>query len=199
MGTTLTSEQRRIAASPQGPKAEAAEKNPVRDLISTIEDSLRKVGDESDLRAVWRDVVDEVLEQIIKTRSLDVADKRAAFLDIQRTIEARATEIWPPVPDVAPVTWAQRVERQITPIEFVQKYYGSVLGAGLSQADIRRVDPGLYTALHNWKRRHGWPEGFDLPSKKALNDERVASLSSDERRLSVQLANAVKGRRQTLS
>lgn len=195
---------RKVARRPKASRTEGTEavrlqkRSPVHDLVSYIEDALadtnvkKAAGPE-----IWSAQIDQLFVEIVQAESLQIWEKREIFTQIQRALDNRSFALWPPIPDVAPLLWSERIERLITPVEFVRKYYGTVLGAGLSQADIRRLDPNLYTALHNWKRRHGWDESFDLPSKKRLNDTRVEMLDEQERQLSTRLADAVRNRRRT--
>lgn len=75
--------------------------------------------------------------------------------------------------------WASRSDafQGMNPCEFVIAAY-PLYGHSLTQADIRRFDFQLYQALHNYRKKHGWPEDFRLPSKKESNDAAAAAHSS---------------------
>ncbi|HEY4527166.1 MAG TPA: hypothetical protein VJK53_04980 [Candidatus Paceibacterota bacterium] len=57
------------------------------------------------------------------------------------------------LPDVAPALWSRReeVDRELTPIEFLNKYWGKYLEAGtLFQRDLRELDKSLFTAIKSY-------------------------------------------------
>lgn len=79
------------------------------------------------------------------------------------------------LPSVAPVLWKYRENRGISPIDFIKTVYKDCYGKGLTQQHIRRLDKGLYDALH--QRLHFRPEeraDLDLPTRKEMNDKLLA-------------------------
>ena len=82
----------------------------------------------------------------------------------------------PSLPEVAPLLWKNRKDRKISAIDFLKTTYAEWYGMGLTQQHIRRLDKGLYDALH--QRLHFRPEEravLDLPTRKEMNDKRLAA------------------------
>ncbi len=79
-------------------------------------------------------------------------------------------------------TWKDRSpeDENIKPLEFIKKYYASEINNGsLTQADIRKRDPGLYQAYHNWRKRNSDVDpGFYFPTKKERNDRLLSNMGS---------------------
>jgi hypothetical protein len=76
----------------------------------------------------------------------------------------------------APELFRDRISKIETPVEFIMRVYDGHLGFGMTRADIRRLDPQLYTALRNWiARGRALPHDFDvlLPTKAKQNDIRL--------------------------
>lgn len=99
-----------------------------------------------------------------------------------------------PLPEKAPALWAQAKEPGDTPPTFIQRHYAPWLGKGLSRADVRHLDPQLYMALANWRRKNDLPEGFALPTKSEKLAAEAPSADSHEaaavRRLAYRLDKA---------
>ncbi|WP_375414984.1 hypothetical protein [uncultured Bradyrhizobium sp.] len=53
-----------------------------------------------------------------------------------------------------PEPYLSRPDKSESPLKFFERVYGAHVRRGLTQADLRRVDPGLYSALHVWCFRH---------------------------------------------
>lgn len=65
-------------------------------------------------------------------------------------------------------------------VEFIMRVWGEYMRAKIiSQADIKRLDPGLYVALQNWRRLNRLPPNFDLPSKEQFYDRIIDKLAHD--------------------
>lgn len=54
-----------------------------------------------------------------------------------------------------PEMYRNRARKSETPERFLFRVYGADLKRGLTQADIRDVDPAFYNVLHVWCSRHG--------------------------------------------
>lgn len=100
----------------------------------------------------------------------------------------------PTLPEKAPALWAEAKEPGDTPPTFIQRHYAPWLGKGLSRADVRHLDPQLYMALANWRRKNDLPEGFALPTKSEKLAAEAPSADSHEaaavRRLAYRLDKA---------
>lgn len=53
-----------------------------------------------------------------------------------------------------PETYGGRANRAESPEQFFRRIYGPHVPRGLTQADIRKVDPAFYNVLHVWCSRH---------------------------------------------
>ena len=107
------------------------------------------------------------------------------------TVEAKRLD---PIPTEAPVLWINAKDGR-TPPQFIMDHYGAWVGKGLTRADIRNLDRGLYNALYNWEQRkkrgelapgrEKLPIGYELPTIKEQNDSWVKRVKkSDETDLS---------------
>lgn len=83
----------------------------------------------------------------------------------------------PLLPQTAPEIY-QGLRGPETPPQFVQRVYIDYLGAGLTRAHIRKLDPGLAQAINNWSRKNNWPEDIDLPTLKEENSRWVDRVKS---------------------
>jgi hypothetical protein len=105
------------------------------------------------------------------------------------------------MPTKAPTRWLDRKDRSETPIDFIRREYAEWLGRGLSRPHIRQLDKSLYAALTNWISENGeLPSDFDLPTKKELNDRKLAEIGyevrgpSDQQREALRLYHAARRR-----
>jgi hypothetical protein len=55
---------------------------------------------------------------------------------------------------VRPESYRSRKDKAEGPDQFFRRIYGSHVRRGLTQADIRKVDPAFYNVLHVWCTRH---------------------------------------------
>lgn len=53
-----------------------------------------------------------------------------------------------------PESYRSRKDKAERPDQFLRRVYGSHVRRGLTQADIRKVDPAFYNVLHVWCTRH---------------------------------------------
>jgi hypothetical protein len=70
------------------------------------------------------------------------------------------------LPSSAEVKWCERSgeDRDLTPIEFLEKYWGGYLGEdALFQSDLRRLDISLFDAVKGYCRNHQLPLEDHLP------------------------------------
>ena len=60
------------------------------------------------------------------------------------------------------------------PPDFIRRVYAPWVGNGLTKADLRKLDPGLYRALYNWVGRgNALPDDLPLPTRQEANDKLV--------------------------
>ncbi len=84
------------------------------------------------------------------------------------------------LPIEAPELYQQRADRRELPHEFIERGYGSWMGKGLARHHILQLDKPLYMALANWLKKNNLPEGFNLPTKKELNDRELERIGLRE-------------------
>jgi hypothetical protein len=101
----------------------------------------------------------------------------------------------------SPGLWSERKNRDETPLDFIRREYGALLGRGLSRADLR-ADASLYQALKRWLSKNEMPADVDLPGKRELTDRELASgralsiVHSPEQRERLRLKQAARRRAQ---
>ncbi|PCJ89719.1 MAG: hypothetical protein COA52_11535 [Hyphomicrobiales bacterium] len=81
-----------------------------------------------------------------------------------------------PLPETAPERYQKRADKRERPWPFIMRVYADWLGKGLAQHHLLHLDKPLYAALHCWLLKNDKPEGFDLPSKKEINDRELEQL-----------------------
>lgn len=74
----------------------------------------------------------------------------------------------PEMPISAPELFIDRVNREEKPIDFIKRVYAPWIGHGFTQPFLRRLDPKLYMALHNWLRANAMPADLPLPTKSEI-------------------------------
>jgi hypothetical protein len=65
-----------------------------------------------------------------------------------------------------PESYRARANKKETPIAFFERVYGSHVRRGLTQADLRRIDPAFYNVIHVWCVRHERKMSSLLPSTR---------------------------------
>jgi hypothetical protein len=81
-----------------------------------------------------------------------------------------------PAPEHAPELWTQRADKSEDVFEFIRRVYGSYLPKGLKKSDLFHLDPGLYQAIFDWKKKHRREPNFVLLTKRQDNDRLLAQL-----------------------
>jgi len=78
----------------------------------------------------------------------------------------------PPLPNKAPMLYAERADKSQNIIEFLREIYGPWVRHGaLSRPELNKYDPSAYVALRNWLKKHELPAGIEIPTKsQALNN-----------------------------
>lgn len=66
-----------------------------------------------------------------------------------------------------PERYKDRPNKRERPDRFLRRVYGAELKRGLTQADIRDVDPAFYNVLHVWCSRHGKRMTALVPTSRA--------------------------------
>jgi hypothetical protein len=69
-----------------------------------------------------------------------------------------------------PEAYAARLDKKERPDQFFQRVYGAHVPRGLTQADIRKVDPAYYNVLHVWCTRHKRRLSALVPATRARRD-----------------------------
>ncbi len=78
-------------------------------------------------------------------------------------------------PETAPELYRQRANRKETAPEFIKRVYGEYMDGDFTQADLKRLDPKCYMALHNWLRSNRLPDDLNLPTISQKNTKLLAS------------------------
>jgi hypothetical protein len=68
---------------------------------------------------------------------------------------------------MAPERYRDRANRAEKPDAFFRRVYGTDVRRGLTQADVRKADPGFYNVLHVWCTRHGKRLSAMLPASRS--------------------------------
>ncbi len=83
------------------------------------------------------------------------------------------------LPTKAPEFYQKRTDRREKPCDFILRVYKKWHGKGLAKHHLLHLDEPLYMALCNWLIKNDAPDGFDLPTKKELNDRELERLELD--------------------
>jgi hypothetical protein len=95
---------------------------------------------------------------------------------ISKGKQSRKTVSRSDIPAKAPRLWGGARKEVVNAKEFVEEVYGRAIQAGMTQKDLRRLDPKLYMAFHKWCGRNGVDPQAILPSSHTDADEVVARL-----------------------
>ncbi|QCI63948.1 hypothetical protein [Phreatobacter stygius] len=115
-----------------------------------------------------------IVQEIAQNASLPTKTKIELLSKIYAAAN-RAVEELAKVPTDIPL-WAERTEWRMSPCDFVKINFPTY-GKGLSSGDIE--DKQLTQALLNYKKRYGWPEDFDLPTKAQAMNRVIAEQGPD--------------------
>jgi hypothetical protein len=96
---------------------------------------------------------------------------RAILRDLKSDIDARIAYVTKSRPNgyrfiERPETYRARANKKETPIAFFERVYGAHVRRGLTQADLRRIDPAFYNVLHVWCVRHERKMSSLVPSTR---------------------------------
>jgi hypothetical protein len=80
----------------------------------------------------------------------------------------------PSKPTNPPRLWRNAHLEKMNAKDFILEVYSDAIMAGMTQADLKRVDPKLYTAFHNWCSHQGFDPQSVLPSSQIEADTIVA-------------------------
>lgn len=96
----------------------------------------------------------------------------AVLRDLRKDLDERIAHVAATPPSsyrfgTPPETYKSRKKRSETPDQFFGRVYAPHVPRGLTQADIRRADPGFYNVLHVWCSRHGKKLAGLVPGTRA--------------------------------
>ncbi|HEY2070374.1 MAG TPA: hypothetical protein VGG48_12530 [Rhizomicrobium sp.] len=96
--------------------------------------------------------------------------------------KATSENLIPPLPDKAPARWVSDRLEGDTVLTFLIRHYGKYMHQedGMTQADLRRLDPALYSAWTSYKHKHHGkiPAVVCLPTAKERNDQWIKRLDA---------------------
>lgn len=73
-----------------------------------------------------------------------------------------------------PPKFTERDNKKESVVDFLRREYSRWFGSGISRADLKIIDKGLYDALNNWLSRHGQlPPDVDIPGKHELLERKL--------------------------
>lgn len=79
------------------------------------------------------------------------------------------------IPKKAPRLWRGGHIEELNAADFVREVYGPAIESGMTQADLKRLDPKLYMAFHKWCGRNSVDTRSILPSSLSDADSVVAT------------------------
>jgi hypothetical protein len=106
-------------------------------------------------------------------RARDGADIQTVLRDVDKLAEADANKP-PPLPDKAPMLYAERPDRSQDIIEFLLRNDGWgpwVKRGALTRPVLLKLDPSGYAALANYVHLYGLPPGVRIPTRSELVDD----------------------------
>lgn len=126
---------------------------------------------------------ERILHKALSRRlsSMDPVTLRVAWNFIDREELTASIELMNDDKLFAPAayTWSKRDKNAYTsPAEFTLSMYGERLGRGFTSAHLRKVDFGLYEALHQWRKSHDVPGALYLPTKNEWLEKLAQAIKS---------------------
>jgi hypothetical protein len=80
-----------------------------------------------------------------------------------------------PLPKKAPELFVKRRDPKETIVEFLRRVWKPWMDAGsVTRNDLRRLDPSAARGIENWLAKGPLPDDIKVPTKKELNDARIA-------------------------
>lgn len=64
------------------------------------------------------------------------------------------------------IFWRDFAGKNDNPVGFIKRIYSAELARGMSQSDLKKIDPDLYAAFHNYCHKNGVDTGTILPRSK---------------------------------
>jgi hypothetical protein len=148
--------------------------NKVHKLIADIESYYRRDGRKKDFTRAALTGVLEILDEIVAMENVSEQRKIDLLARICTVGNQKIEQLSGGVVTAPRTFWSTRnTDPTISPCDFVKTNYPTY-GRGLILSDIRKSDAPLYRSLLYYKREHGWPQDFDLKSKREKYDEILA-------------------------
>lgn len=150
--------------------------NKVDELLRYLE-AVYRHEDNIEQRNAQASLALKLIGELSETKSLPREVKVNLLSQIARAASETAERLSSP-PDVRPTAfWAERgkEKRYMSPCDFV-KLHWPTYGKGLIFSTIYSVDNPLYRALLYYKSTYGWPDDFDLPTKREHYDRILGKL-----------------------
>ena len=136
---------------------------------------------------------DELFDQIISTLKSELASRQFKFArigeidldlykgylptkdDISNKLRAKSSKDHQTgIPSKALRLWRGGHVERLNAVEFINQVYGPAIDAGMTQVDLRRLDPKLYMAFHKWCGRSGLNPRSIIPASRVDPDGVVA-------------------------
>jgi hypothetical protein len=151
------------------------------DYMDVVSDEISKAIDRLISLSEIPDSLQDKLRSVIDILTEDAKSGRTDRIDA--LLEETSLNASPEMPLIAPALWKTDKQHGDTPPDFIKRHYSPWLrndATGLGRADLKRLDPSLYTALANWLRKpeHTLPEDCPLPTVQEKNDAQIASLEA---------------------
>lgn len=151
------------------------------DYMDLVSDEISKTIDRLISLSEIPDSLREKLHSVIDILREDAKSGRTDRIDA--ILEETSLHASPEMPLIAPALWKTDKQHGDIPPDFIKRHYSPWLrndATGLGRADLKRLDPSLYTALANWLRKpeHTLPEDCPLPTVQQKNDAQVAALEA---------------------
>jgi hypothetical protein len=139
-------------------------------------DPLRKLA--STYRAA---VVEQFLrfaKEVEDDASLLHPEKLAALMEAVSGISDAIDRLSRSAPEHAPELWENRSDKSENAYDFTRRVYRDYLPRGLSQPDIRSLDPKLYQAILD-RRRRSPDRSLSLPNRSDVVDQVLRQFAGD--------------------
>ena len=138
-----------------------------------LQDSIQRLSNNYRTAAVEK--FSRLAEEVEENPGLPYTEKLAILLEAVHSISNTVHMLSRSSPERAPELWEFRADKSENSYDFTRRVYHDYLERGLSRPDILSLDPKLYQAMHDRRRRYK-DNSLNLPTKRQVNDALLAKV-----------------------
>lgn len=139
-----------------------------------LQNSIRRLS--NNYRTVAVEQFLRLAEEVEENPNLTYTEQLAVLLEAVHSISAVVGRLSRSFPEKAPELWEFREDKSENSYDFTRRVYHDYLERGLSRPDILSLDPKLYQAIHDRRRRYK-DNSLNLRTKRQVNDALLTNVN----------------------